>query len=220
MCFTPACQANLPVFKLSGAVGMPPASGWKIKSLPEDASGLQAAWTGHAGNPDNARAAWLEMMQFLAHNGLSSTSITESVIAIGIDQWCSPDPSRCDRKWRRPKEMKVEPRFFPWAKSAWESLNNALADDTPDGSLPGIMENQIASLTTLIDPASPTGCAHCHAHWLQVLAANPLPDPLTLDAARHWVVRIHNETREGREPVPYEEIAVKFHWSDPAPASE
>lgn len=218
MCLTPACRANLPAFKLSGPVGKPPQGGWKIRQLPEAASGLQHAWMVHPGKPQGARAAMLEMLTFLAHNDVSSTEISQAVVDIGIDQWCSGDPSRCEKKWRKAKARKIEPRFFSWARAAWEELNNSLPDETPVEALPHILAAQISKLTTLINPATnPAGCALCHSHWLKVLADFPLPEPLTLDAARRWVVRVHNETREGREPVPYEVIAEKFHWSDPAP---
>lgn len=217
MCQTPACRANLPDFQLSGAVGKPPLGGWKIQSVPEEAAGLSQAWSQHKGQPKNAKAAWLELMSFLAVNGVSSGEVSQAVIDLGVRQWCSAEPRRCAAKYRVKGAVKIQARFFPWAKAAWEGLNNALAEGTPEESLPSILSGQISKLTTLISPASATGCDHCHRHWQQVLDENPLPEPLTLDAARHWVVKVHNETREGREPVPYAVIAEKFLWSDPAP---
>lgn len=222
MCATPGCRANLPEFNLIGPIGEPPKGGWKIQRLPESAAGLQDSWGAHPGRPDNAKAAWLHMMQFLSLNGLTSSELSQEIVNAGIRQWCMADPSRCERKYRKDYTAKIEQRFFPWAKAAWEGLNNALHDDLPESDVAGTLEQQISKLTTLINPSTPeTGCAHCFQHWLQVLAENPVPAPLDLHSARQWVVRVHNLTREGRDPVPYGEIATKFRWSDPAaPASE
>lgn len=221
MCATPGCRANLPEFNLIGPLGEPPKGGWKIQKLPESAAGLQDAWSALPNRADNAKAAWLAMMQFLAHNGLTSPELSQEIVNLGIRQWCTADPNRCERKYRKEFTAKIEQRFFPWAKAAWEELNNTLHDDLAEEDVGPALAGQISKLSALINPTNPaTGCAHCHTHWQQVLADNPIPNPLTLDAARHWVVNVHNLTREGREPVPYSEIATKFHWSDPAPVTE
>jgi hypothetical protein len=44
---------------------------------------------------------------------------------------------------------------------------------------------------------------------------SPLPASLTLQQARHWLVDIHNETRDGKSPTPFAIVAAKFNWTLP-----
>jgi len=203
MCAVPYLCA-LPNLVLKGPINAPPQSGWRLMTLPAQAGHLTGAWNQYPTNPVDAKAAWGDMLSFLASNGITSSAVSKEVIAIGEDQWCSPEPWRC-KGVRKSKPMP----YLPWAKSAWEDANNKLADGTVS---PGVKLTTIVTiLTRLIN--GPEGCKYCAKHWTQVLKANPPPANPTLDEARRWLVDRHNETRERKTPTPFETVAAKFNWT-------
>jgi len=210
MCAHPGCGSALPSFQLiNGPLNHPPESGWKITTLPQEAAHLASAWTGHPGQPTSAKAAWWDMLDFLSSNGVRSPDISREVHDLGIEQWCSSDPKRCPREYRG-RFRKHTPPDLPWAKDAWEAANNALANNLQPEDVKGTLDAVVTTLTALI--SSPTGCQRCHSHWLTHLETHPVPVNPTLDEARHWLVDIHNLTREGKTPTPFEEVKEKFSW--------
>lgn len=207
MCQFALCR-GIPKFQLKyGPLGQPPEGGWKIQSLPDEAESLRFAWAAHPDVPENPESAFITLLDFLALNGFSSPEITKWAYTAGPRQWCSVHPERCDKKWRPEKAGKT--RFFPWARKVWEDFNNALHDGQDD--VRRALEINTAIATALI--SSPSGCPHCSTHWTQVLSENPPPLDGTLAEARQWLVKVHNLTREGHDPVPFETIAAKFNWT-------
>ncbi len=203
MCAIPQLCSR-PAFNLRGPITQPPLSGWRLQTLPSEASHLQSAWDVHPSSPDNSKAAWWDAVTFMQANGLYSSPLIEKVVNAGIQQWCSPDPARCRGLFTPDKTP-----FLPWAKQAWEDANNSLHDGAVYPRL--ILLRLVVVLTSRI--AGPDGCPACALHWAQVLKANPVPKTLTLDEARHWLVDRHNDTREGKTPTPYDEVAAKFNWT-------
>ena len=184
----------------------PPSSGWKIVVLPESAQHLRSVWAAHPSRPKNAKAAWLSMLEFLAANGIKGNKITDEVKLISVDQWCSPEPRRC-QGFNKGKPKAV----LPWARERWEWANGLLSDGAEN---PGaLLADIVADLTARI--TGPEGCILCAAHWSVVLMEHPVPASPTLQQARHWLVDIHNETREGKSPVPFATVAAKFNWTTP-----
>ncbi len=186
---------------LRGPIAMPPASGWKILSLPENASHLAAAWARHPGRPDNSKSAWAEMFDFLKSNGVP-VRLSE-VKAISIPQWCDPEPFRC-KGYKRTKE------FLPWAKAMWEKAN---ADMVAPADPVATLIRHVILLTKKIN--SRAGCNRCAERWAVWLKAHPLPMGSDLATCRRYLVDAHNHTREGQEPTPYETVAAKFFWTTP-----
>ena len=127
---------------------------------------------------------------------------------ISVEQWCAPEPKRCKGFHRgTPKAI------LPWAREAWESANRSLYNGLSDEAARSALADIISNLTTLIN--GPDGCIVCASHWSVVLMENPLPATLTLHQARHWLVGVHNETREHKSPVPFATVAAKFNWTLP-----
>jgi len=196
--------------KLRGPLALPPTKGWRIISVPEAAAHLQSAWsTRQAAFPTGSKSAILEMQQFLKANGVS---VPISVIQeIGIEQWCEADkPTRCIG-YRNKRIVTASKPKLPWAKDLWETTNNMLNNEVLPEDVVATLNNIVDLLTTAIN--GPEGCPICAEHWATHLAANPVPETATLDEARHWLWARHNDTREGKTPVPYEEIALKFNWN-------
>ena len=153
--------------------------------------------------PENGKAARYEMIEFLAANG--KRGVTNEVLAISVEQWCSPEPRRC-----KGYRANAGP-LLPWARAAWEEANYALKDGLDDVDTRDTLLGIIDHLTTRIN--SPDGCAKCALHWDEVLEQYPVPDVIDLDTARHWLVDAHNESREGKMPTPFMAVAVKFNWN-------
>lgn len=190
------CQAS--EYRLRGPLAQPPASGWRILDLPWQASHLQRAW---ASLPmeviGSSKAAWGQLMSFLQANSIKVPF--EQIVAESLIQWCEPEPRRCP-KYREAK--------IPWARKRWEWANDLLvAPANPGAALATI----VADLTERIN--GPEGCPLCAEHWVALLAEHPIPEAPSLDEARHWLVDRHNESREGKAPVPFEEVARKFKWT-------
>lgn len=180
---------------------MPPSSGWKIANLPERAAHLQSSWVRVNDHLDSSKSAWGQMLNFLRSNGISTN--IEEVRDLSIPQWCDPDPFRC-KGYR--KKGKV---FLPWAKAEWEKANLDLQDPMDPGvAIDAIMEHLTARIRSRVD-----GCRVCAGHWMTHTTANPVPDNPTLQEAREYLVLMHNLTREGQEPTPFEEVATKFNWT-------
>ncbi len=193
-------------FTLRGPVSSPPSTGWRIIHLPESAATLQNAWASYPSQPTHAKEAWGDMLMFLKANGRSSGALTREVVEIATDQWCSPDPSRC-----RGKVWGKSAPDLPWARSAWEEANNRLADGVTN---PGtVLSSIVRTLTALIE--GPEGCPKCAKHWRKILAENPIPVSPTLNEARHYLVDVHNSTRENKAPTPFFVVADKFNWTTP-----
>lgn len=171
--------------------------------LPDSASHLQSAWAGHPSAPNHAKEAWWNMLEFLKANGIKGSDVTKEVVEMSKDQWCSKNPERC-RGLRRGKRSP----YLPWAKAAWEDANARLAGTVDHPGL--VLASIVSRLTSLIN--GPEGCPLCARHWRDVLAKSPAPSSPTLDEARHWLVNAHNETREGKAPTPFAEVAAKFNW--------
>lgn len=206
MCVLAVCKMN--DFVLRGAVLAVPESGWKILVLPESAQHLSGIWATHPYRPKNAKAAWQSMIDFLAANEMASTALTNEIKMISVEQWCSPQPRLCQGfRSGAPKAI------LPWAREAWESANRALYNGLSDEAARTALADIVSNLTTLIN--GPDGCIVCASHWSVALMNNPLPASLTLHQARHWLVDIHNETREGKSPVPFATVAAKFNWTLP-----
>ena len=144
---------------------------------------------------------------FLTANGIKATqAIMNEIKMISVDQWCSPDPWRC-RGFNRGKPKAI----LPWARERGEWANGLLSDGAEN---PGaLLADIVADLTARI--TGPEGCILCAAHWSVVLMEHPVPSSPTLQQARHWLVDIHNETREGKSPVPFATVAAKFNWTTP-----
>lgn len=194
-------------FRLRGPISSPPSSGWRIATVPPEAAALQSAWSTHRSAPTNSKEAWWDMVSFLRANGFTSGKIIGHVKEISIQQWCSPDPSRCRGvKWRESAP------YLPWAKAAWENANEMLGNDKA-GSPEARLRLIVATLTSRIN--GPDGCSKCAVHWAQVMAAHPVPSNPSLDEARHWLVDRHNDTRDNGKRVPFAEIADKFNWTTP-----
>lgn len=205
MCAIPLL-CGMPDFVLRGSLTEPPEGGWRIRTVPPEAAHLQDAWSAASVPARGAKEAWWALLTFLADNGVRSSAITKDVVKRGKDQWCSGDPSRC----RGLHTTKGAP-YLPWAKAAWEDANNKLADGTASPST--VLHNIVRTLTTLIN--GPEGCPRCAKHWSTHLSLHPVPDNPTLEEARHWLVDRHNDTREGKLPTPYAEVAAKFNWTTP-----
>lgn len=196
--------------RLRGPLALPPTKGWRIIKLPESAAHLQGAWnTRQAEMPTGSKSAWMEMQQFLKANGVK-VPLSE-IQEISIEQWCEADtPTRCIG-YRNKRIVLEEKPKLPWAKALWESVNNMLNDEVlPEDVVPTVL-TIVNMLTDAIN--SPEGCPICAEHWASHLAAHPVPETPTLDEARHWLWARHNDSREGKTPVPYEEIALKFNWN-------
>ena len=206
MCQLPVCKMD--DFTLRGPILSPPESGWKILVLPESAQHLAGTWASHPGNPKNAKSAWMQMLDFLSANGIQSTALTNEIKLISIEQWCSPEPRMC-----KGFQSGAPKAILPWAREAWESANRALYNGLSDEAARTALADIVSNLTTLIN--GPDGCIVCASHWSVALMNNPLPASLTLHQARHWLVDIHNETREGKSPVPFATVAAKFNWTLP-----
>ncbi len=120
-----------------------------------------------------------------------------------MDQWSRPEPWRC-----RGYDPDAEPKgpTLPWAKKMWESANAALvAPEDPVKTLKDLVD----TLTKRIN--GPDGCSKCAGHWDEYLKTHPV-DATNLEEARLWLWNAHNATREGKTPVPFDEIAQKFQW--------
>lgn len=205
MCSIPLL-CGMPDFVLRGSLTEPPEGGWRIRTVPPEAAHLQDAWAAAASPARGAKDAWWAMLSFLAANGVKSGAITKAVIKRGKDQWCSPNPERCRGLHTLPSTPDL-----PWAKDAWEDANRKLADGVTSPAT--VLHNIVRTLTTLIN--GPEGCPKCAAHWAKELSLHPVPENPTLEEARHWLVDRHNETREGKTPTPYAEVAAKFNWTTP-----
>lgn len=187
-------------FELRGPIALPPASGWKILTLPERAAHLYPEWIKHQGRPTSSKAAWAEYIDFLRSNGVK-IGLAE-VQEISIPQWCKDDPKRC-RGYKAPANPNL-----PWAQEAWEQANREMANpEDPGAALKAIIDR----LTALI--SGKDGCTICAKHWRRHRALNPMPENPSLNAAQHYLVLMHNLTREGKPPVAYEEVAAKFNWT-------
>lgn len=203
MCAIPELCSK-PNFVLRGPILSPPSSGWRIMTVPLEASHLQSAWAQYPSNPSNSKEAWWNMMEFLKANGIKGAGVFKEVQEISLEQWCSPDPSRC-----RGKNWQPSSPDLPWAKKAWEDANHRLADNTAS---PGtVLSSIVRTLTSKIE--GPEGCRKCARHWRRVLLTTPVPVGPTLDEARQWLVNAHNETREGKTPTPFATVAAKFNWT-------
>lgn len=180
----------------------PPDSGWKIIRLPHQAVHLQGDWVTIPGDPQSSKAAWGQLMSFLQANKIVVPF--EQIREESIEQWCAPEPERC-KGYRKKKEASL-----PWARERWEWANRLLVNPgDPKASLQEI----VTDLTTRIN--GPQGCVICAHHWVELLDKYPIPETVTLDQARHWLVDRHNDTREGKEPTPFSEVATKFNWTTP-----
>jgi len=187
-------------FLLRNPMARPPDSGWRIIRLPYQAAHLQGDWNTAPGTPSSGKAAWADLMLFLQANKIKVPF--EQIYDESTEQWCAEDPARC-RGYRRKRSG---PKLT-WAKAKWEWANSLLVNTSdPKAAL----EQIVAELTRLIN--GPKGCVICAHHWVEVLDKAPIPPTVTLDEARHWLVDRHNETREGKEPTSYEEVAAKFNW--------
>lgn len=196
--------------RLKGPLALAPTLGWRIIKLPESAAHLQPAWNARQGElPTGSKSAWMEMQQFLKANGVKA-SLAE-IQEISIEQWCEADkPTRCIG-YRNKRIVKEEKPKLPWAKTLWEETNNMLHDGLPEDEVVSTVLTIVNMLTDAIN--GPQGCPLCAEHWAAHLAANPVPEVMTLDEARHWLWARHNDSREGKTPVPFEEIAAKFNWN-------
>lgn len=185
-------------YRLRGPLAQPPAKGWHIIELPWQAAHLQRDWMLLPPQRiGSSKAAWGELMDFLQANNIRVpfTQIREE----SLRQWCEPEPRRCPKY----KEAKL-----PWARARWEWANRLLVNPAdPKAAL----EEIVADLTERIN--GPEGCVLCASHWAEVLAANPIPEAPTLEEARQWLVDRHNDSREGKTPTPFAEVAAKFNWT-------
>lgn len=190
------CQAS--EYRLRGPLAQPPSTGWRIIELPWQASHLQRSWATMPNEPiSSSKAAWGQLMEFLKSNSIKvpfNQIVEESLI-----QWCEPEPRRCP-KYREAK--------LPWARKRWEWANDLLVNPANPGET---LATIVADLTERI--SGPAGCILCAEHWTTILGEHPVPEDPTLDQARHWLVDRHNDTREGKVPTSYEEVARKFNWT-------
>jgi hypothetical protein len=144
----------------------------------------------------SSKAAWGQLLNFLKANGVRVPF--DQIVEESLRQWCEPEPWRC-KQYQKAK--------LPWARKRWEWANNLLlAPADPHAALSEI----VMDLTLRI--YGPEGCALCAEHWSALLAEHPIPDEVTLDEARHWLVDRHNDSREGKAPTPFDEVARKF-WT-------
>lgn len=207
MCAHPGCRPSAGTFKLKGPAGRPPDSGWALKELPIDNNAVRSAWLDmprEAGGPVDA--LW-RAESFLAANGITGTrAVLESY---AVDQWCRPDPRRCNGYDPDAPIPTLGP-FLPWATAMWEQSNHMLNDTVTDDEAGATLYAIVQNLTTAIE--GPEGCGKCAGHWTEYRQANP-PVVSTLADARLWLWAAHNHTRYGKEPVPFEEIANKFSWN-------
>jgi len=203
MCSFPGCMTQN--FELRGPIAAPPLGGWRIKTLPKEAAHLQSAWDKHVSHPVNAKSARWHVFEFLGANDIPWGPVENEVYSISYLQWCSPEPRRC--KGYRPNEAPN----LPWAKALWESANFELKDGLTDQQAKDILDGIVDTLTAAIN--SPDGCPRCANHWETRLASVPVPEHLTLDEARHWLVDAHNFTREGKPPTAYDLVAIQFNWT-------
>lgn len=204
MCSFPGCKTRN--FEMRGPIAAPPSSGWRITTLPDAASHLQAAWNRHPGRPNNAKAARWELFEFIAANGVPWKPLEEEVYSISFLQWCSPEPKRC--KGYNPN---AKTPVLPWAKALWQSSNAELKNGLTDQQAKDALDGIVDALTAAIN--GPKGCQRCAEHWASRLADVPVPEHVTLDEARHWLVDAHNFTREGKPPTAYDLVAIQFNWT-------
>ena len=201
MCAHPGCRPAADAFTLKGPAGKPPRSGWALLTLPVGDDIVKSAWNVARKEASGSVDALYQARIFLKHNGI--TGVDKDLEEHAVDQWCRPDPWRC--RGYDPDAVPAAP-VLPWARAMWEDCNNRMA--FPEDPVQTLKE-LVLNLTAKIN--GPDGCPRCAGHWKEYLKTHPL-DVHGIDESRHWLWAAHNYTREGKEPVPFEEIAQKFKW--------
>lgn len=206
MCAHPGCKPAADTFQLKGPAGKPPQTGWALLELPIEDSAIKSAWQTYRTVASGPTDAVYQAEKFLKVNGIEGMkAVLESY---AVDQWCRPEPWRC-RGYDPDAPVATHPNL-PWAKAMWEDSNKALNDSVDDADAPATLGALVQNLTSAIE--GPEGCPKCAGHWSQYLKGHP-PVVAGLAEARQWLWKAHNHTREGKVPVPFEEIAAKFNWN-------
>lgn len=198
----------------------PPRSGWRLIQLPETLRAQYGfAWESRRKTTvESGHAAVEEAVGFLRVNGLPTTTELRIMLQDAAnEQYCASDPNRCNAKAKiskaqaaRKEQAKVTARTqMMWAGGFWITTNILAAGNFPNpGQVFGTMANYALELLS-----TPAGCEHCRGHWERILDyAPPEQKILSMDHARVWLWRVHNATREDKDPTPFKKVAIAWKW--------
>lgn len=192
----------------------PPKGGWGLVGIPPGTPDAVAVlmpqderWGG-----DGYSGPINRVVKFLLNQGVTITPALEAEIWEWANaQWCAKSPDRCrgKKQSRRTAQEIGHPTPMHWAVGFWQAWNAALA-----GNADPIRVNQsmVMMAKTLI--RGPYGCAKCSKHWEENLAAFPVDRAQDITQARVWLWHVHNLTREGLRPTPYNQIARVYQWQE------
>jgi hypothetical protein len=107
--------------------------------------------------------------------------------------------------------MKVADTTMAWARRFWETVNIMLTSDYTDHV--GVVQQWVTMADTLLRGNS--GCHDCLNHFNTLLSLAPPATVIkSMEHARVWTWAVHNASRQGKELVPYWEVAAVWKWPE------